>query len=62
MGAKAELARKGPFLTDSEEIRRRAREHIRKGSVTALMLAAFTGDQRRIQCIKSTKMFGPKSH
>ncbi|MGH9378776.1 MAG: ferritin-like domain-containing protein [Terriglobia bacterium] len=35
MNAKAGSAKKGSFLSDIEEIRRRAREHIEKGAVTA---------------------------
>ncbi|MGH9359673.1 MAG: bacterioferritin, partial [Terriglobia bacterium] len=34
MNPKAEPQKKGPFLTDIEEIRRRAREHMEKGAVT----------------------------
>jgi bacterioferritin len=34
MNTKADAQKKGPFLTDIEEIRRRAREHIEKGAVT----------------------------
>lgn len=34
MNAKADGQKKGPFLTDIEEIRRSTREHIEKGAVT----------------------------
>ena len=34
MNPKADLQKKGSFLTDIEELRRRAREHIEKGAVT----------------------------
>jgi bacterioferritin len=34
MNTKADVQKKGPFLTDIEEIRRRARKHIEKGAVT----------------------------
>lgn len=34
MNPKAESSKKGPFLTDIEEIRRRARAHMEKGAVT----------------------------
>lgn len=34
MNTKADAQKKGPFLTDIEEIQRRAREHIEKGAVT----------------------------
>lgn len=34
MNAGVSLQKKGPFLTDIEEIRRRARQHIEKGAVT----------------------------
>jgi bacterioferritin len=38
---------KGPFLTDIEEIRRRAREHIEKGAVTP----DYKGDLKIVLCV-----------
>jgi len=44
MNSKADLQKKGSFLTDIEELRRRAREHIEKGAVTG----GYKGDLQTV--------------